>query len=302
MSTPQTPLGGTKATAEVITLADGTLARLVERDGGVGLEIGGTRQSHVGPAGAAPALASIRWMLAALGEGRGHCAHLGGGLLTLQRALAERNPTARQVVVELEPALAELARSRFGLPEGVTVEVGDARAWLEAGRVRDLDAVVVDVFAGGRVPPAFTSLECFTLARAVLADTGVLVLNSVAGPDLLFTRRELATLQVVFGHVAMIVQGSALKGLRFGNATLIASARPLDLDGIRAALVGDPSRGALVTDLDPIVDGAAPVHDADALWSPVPDLPDLGAALRLVDTMKEAVRGVLPPDRRPDGA
>lgn len=256
------------------------------RDDGHALEIDDIRQSHIGPAGKPPVLATARWMLAALGDGPTACAHIGGGLLTLPRAIADRKPGTRQVVIELEPALVELARSRFGLPDGVTIEVGDGRAWLEAGTVTALDAVVIDVFTGGRIPPAFTSRECFARARTALNDRGVLVLNSVTGPDLLFTRRELASLRAEFQHVAMIVQGSALHGLRFGNAVLIASAAPLDVRGIRARLAGDSSRGALVTDIEPIIDGADPVSDSDELWSPVPDLPTFDEALQLLDTVR----------------
>lgn len=297
MSTPANPAAEGAPRSEQITLADGTVAELVERADGWALRVDGVVSSHVGAAGVPPALASVRWMLAALGGGRRTCAHLGGSLMTLPRAIAERDPAAVQVVVELDPVLAQLARDRFGVPPGVTVEVGDARAWLEAPSMRGLDAVVIDVFAGGRIPPAFTSLECFTAARAVLADTGVLVVNSVAAPDLTFTRRELATMQAVFGHVAMVVQGSALGGLRFGNATLIGSAAPLDTAAVREALAGDPSKGALVTDLAPIVDGADPVSDADGLWSPEPQLPRYDGALRLLDAARAAVRSALPPDR-----
>lgn len=288
---------------DVITLADGTQAHLVERDGGWSLEIDNVRQSHVGQPGVPPALATVRWMQACLGSGRRACAHLGGGLLTLPRALAEADPGTRQVVVESEPALAEVARARFGLPPGVTLEVGDARTWLDASHPEPVwDAVVIDVFAGGRIPPAFTSRECFARAGAVLKEDGVLVLNSVAGPDLTFTRRQLATLRTVFAHVAMVVQGSALKGLRFGNAVLVGSHAPVDTTGIRAALAGDSSKGALVTDIDPIIDGALPVRDADEMWSPVPDLPDIGHALRALDGARatgEAVRAALRPDRPP---
>lgn len=285
---------------DVITLADGTPAQLVERDGGWSLEIDSVRQSHIGPSGVPPALATVRWMQACLGSGRRVSAHLGGGLLTLPRALAEADPGMRQVVVELEPALAEVVRTRFGLPPGVTLEVGDARAWLDAsGPDAVWDAVVIDVFSGGRIPPAFTSRECFARAGETLTEDGILVLNSVAGPDLTFTRRELATLRTVFDHVAMVVQGSALKGVRFGNAVLIGSHAPVDTEGIRAALAGDPSKGALVTDIDPIVDGAVPVEDLDELWSPTPNLPDLDSALRALDRMRatgEAVRAALRPD------
>lgn len=288
---------------DVITLADGTPAHLVERDGGWFLEIDNVRQSHVGPSGMPPALATVRWMQASVGSGRRACAHLGGGLLTLPRALAEADPGIRQVVVESEPTLAEVARTRFGLPPGVTLEVGDARAWLDTSAPGPAwDAVVIDVFAGGRIPPAFTSRECFDRAGAVLKQDGILVLNSVAGPDLTFTRRELATLRTVFAHVAMVVQGSALKGLRFGNAVLIGSHSRLDVEGIRATLDGDSSRGALVTDIGPIIDGAPPVRDADELWSPTPDLPDIDHALRALDRARatgEAVRAALRPDRPP---
>lgn len=288
---------------DIISLADGTPAHLVERDDGWFLEIDDVRQSHIGPSGAPPALATVRWMQACVGRDRGACAHLGGGLLTLPRALAEAEPGMRQLVVESEPALAEVARTRFGLPPGVTLEVGDARAWLDASRPGPVwDAVVIDVFAGGRVPPAFTSRECFERAGAALQEDGILVLNSVAGPDLTFTRRELATLRTVFAHVAMVVQGSALKGLRFGNAVLVGSHSRLDVAEIRAALDGDPSRGALVTDIEPIIDGAPPVHDVDELWSPMPDLPDIDHALRALDrvrTTSESVRAALRPDRPP---
>lgn len=297
MSMPANPAAEGAPRSEEITLADGTTAQLVEREDGWALKVDGVVNSHVGAPGATPVLASIRWMLAALGAGRHSYAHLGGALMTLPRVIAEREPNARQVVVELDPVLARLAEDRFGLPDGITVEVGDARGWLEAPTVTGLDAVVIDVFTGGRIPPAFTSRECFAAARAALADSGVLVVNSVAAPDLTFTRRELATLQTVFGHVAMIVQGSALGGLRFGNATLVGSAAPLAVDAVQAALAGDPSKGALVTDVAPIVDGAEPVRDADALWSPEPQLPRLDGALRLLDAVRASVRAVLPPDR-----
>lgn len=273
---------------ETLVLSDGTTAELIGRDGGWILQVDGIRQSHIVESGQPPALASARWLLAALGSDRSRLLHLGGGLMTLPRAVAATNPRARQVVVELDPVLAGLVQDRFGMPENVTLEVADARAWLDAGGSGEwagatLDAVVIDVFAGGRIPPAFTSRQCFAGARALLDPHGVLLVNSVAGGDLSFTRRQIATVRAEFEHVGLIVQGSSLQGLRFGNAILIGSAAPIDVVGIRAALAGDSSRGALVTDLDDLVGTAEIVVDADELWSPVPDLPDTGPALRLLD-------------------
>lgn len=285
---------------ERVELANGAIAELIARDGGWILQIDGIRQSHVVTAGEPLPLATTRWLLAALGEDRSSLVHLGGGLMTLPRAVAEGSPHARQVAVELDPALAALVRDRFPLPDGVVVDVADARAWVDGGG-RDewtrgaCDAVVIDVFAGGRIPSAFTSAECFASARVLLAPGGVLLVNSVAGGDLGFTRRELATLRAEFAHVAMIVQGSSLHGLRFGNAVLIASDEPVEEDRIRAALRGDASRGALVTDLDELVGDAEVVRDTDELWSPVPDLPDTGPALNLLaqtSSLGSALRGV----------
>jgi len=282
---------------EQITLLDGTVAELGQEKNGWSLQINGIRQSHIGPAGADPALAASRWMLAALGADLPQrCAVLGGGLLTLPRVIAARRPGAEQVVLELEPALVRLATDRFGLPEGVDLRLGNAREWLDdpdvTGPASDFDAIVIDIFTGGRIPPDFTCLECFTAAREKLGPAGRLVINSVAGPQLDFTRRELATMQAVFAHVAMIVQGSALKGLRFGNATLIGSQAPLDVEAIRANLAQDSSRGALVTDLAPLVGDAQPIREAEQVWSPEPDLPNFDAMLKALDEVKKMQRQV----------
>jgi hypothetical protein len=271
MSTPS----GTTGSRERIVFSDGSTADLVRKPDGWAIEIDGVAQSHLGDPTQPPKLASIRWMLAALGDQAPRTTALLGGAL-------------------LEPALVELARSRFPLPAGITLETADARSWLEAHPGSEHDAIVIDIFVGNRIPPAFTSLECMTAARSALREEGRLVLNSVAGPELLFTRRELATLRTVFEHVAMIVQGSALAGARFGNATLIASACPIDSEAIRSALAGDPSKGALVTDLDPIIDGALPISDADQIWSPEPNLPDASAALRLLEQTRQAVDALRP--------
>ncbi|UFU03360.1 fused MFS/spermidine synthase [Ruania suaedae] len=281
---------------EQVTFSDGTRADLANDGTGWSLRIDDVRQAHIGPDGEPPALASVRWMLAALGRALpARSAHLGGSLLTLPRAIAARRPGSEQVVVELEPALVDLVESRFPPPPGIQVILGDARAWLEAPTTGELDAVVLDIFAGNRIPPAFTSRECFTAIRRTLGPAGVLVINSVAGPQLEFTRRELATLRETFAHVAMIIQGSVLHGARFGNATLIASDAPLDAEGIRSQLAGDPSKGVLLTELDEIAGQAQPVTDADALWSPAPDLPRYDEALAMIEAVSTAVRAVKPP-------
>lgn len=257
-----------------VRLSSGLWASIVVLDDGWALEVDGFRQSHVGDDAEPSQHATVRWMLAALSgalDGAApRVAHLGGAAMSLPRQVARACPSASQTVVELEQAIVDLVVAHAPPPAGVSVVVGDARAWLEAAPAGALDAIAIDVYAGGRIPPAFTSLECAVAARTALAPTGLLVVNGVAGPDLDFTAAHLATLRSTFGHAALIVQGSVLAGARFGNAILVASAAPIDADPIRAALAGDPSRGALVTDVSRIVADAAPLRDADERWSPEP--------------------------------
>ncbi|WP_110589963.1 spermidine synthase [Microbacterium suaedae] len=283
---------------EALALSGEREAVLVRDDTGWRLEVDGVLQSHVAPAGEPARLASARWMIAAIGPGSPlRVAHLGGGLLTLPRLVADVRPGSAQLVLEIEPAYVALAGTRLPAPDGVEVREADARDWLDGADPAAWDAVTVDVFAGGRIPPRFTSIESVRAARRALADDGVLVINSTAGPELDFTRRQLAGLRTVFRHVALIVQGSSLGGLRFGNACMIASDAPLPADRIRSALRGDPSRGALVTDLDELVGDADPLSEREGLWSPTPALPDASGALEALEHMRRTLEGMLPPDR-----
>ncbi|WP_344345240.1 fused MFS/spermidine synthase [Agrococcus versicolor] len=256
-------------------LSSGQRATVVPLSDGWALEIDGFRQSHVGADAEPSPHATVRWMLAALAgplaaSDAPRMAHVGGAAMSLPRQVAHRRPDARQAVVELEQSIVDLVVAHAPPPAGIDVAVGEGRAWLEAAAPASLDAIVIDVYAGGRIPPAFTSLQCALAARAALADGGMLVVNGVAGPELDFTAAHLAALERAFGHAALVVQGSVLAGARFGNAVLVASARPIDAEPIRAALAGDASRGALVVDVSRIVADAEPLRDADERWSPEP--------------------------------
>ncbi|WP_404312003.1 fused MFS/spermidine synthase [Agrococcus terreus] len=259
-------------------LSDGLEATLEPDEHGLVLVIDGIAQSHLGPPGAPPRHASHRWMLAAAlaaVDGREVPAvlHLGGGALALPRAIADARPDARQRVVELEPALVELVAEAAPPPASVAVEVGDGRAALEAVR-EPLDVVAIDVFAAGRVPAPFTSVECFGAARRALAPGGTLVANSADGPPLAFLRSQLATLRAAFREVAIVTTGSTLAGARHSNVVLLASEAPLPLDAIRAQVRdGRPPAAALDWErLAPFVAETAPevVRDATAVGSPAP--------------------------------
>lgn len=261
------------------TLSNGREASFARDAEGWTLKVGGYSQSHVGDPSQPPKLTVMRWMLAAALAVLGHrddgtALHIGGGAVALPRLLQHAHPGMRQRVVELEPALVELVHELAPLPDGVELVVGDGRAALEeAGPPVSL--VVIDVFDGGRVPAAFTTLECFAAAKAALEPHGTLMINSVDGPPAHFVRAQLATLRAVFTHVAMITRGSTIAA-RKNNIVLLASDAPLPIESLDRHVLDGPPRAFVAAGrraLRFIADTAPdPVTDATATDYAEPEL------------------------------
>lgn len=201
--------------------------------------------------------------------------HLGGGGCTLPRYLAATRPGSRQLVVEADAPLAELVRRSFGTT-GFRLRVGDARSELPRLRQGESDLVVADVFQSALMPVHVTTLEWVQQVQRLLRPAGVYVVNVADGRPLAFARAQVATLLDAFPHVVLLADPSVLRGRRFANLVLAASASPLP----EASLVRTVSRAAgrarLVSgdDLRTFTGGAAPVTDATAQSAPRPP-PDL---------------------------
>lgn len=210
--------------------------------------------------------------------------HLGGGAFTLPRYVEATRPDSRQQVVELESRLVELVRKAAPLPKRASIRVrhGDARevlSRLPAGMLGAMDLVVVDVFAGSRTPAHVSSTEFYGLIGPLLAPDGLVVVNATDGAGLAFARGQAATLGSVFETVAAIGEPQTLKGRRFGNVVLIASAgAPAlhedrnPLDWLPRLLAGGPHPARMLAgrELSDWMGGAKPVSDADAAASPEP--------------------------------
>lgn len=167
--------------------------------------------------------------------------HLGGGACSLARSLAVSFPDARQVVVELDAALAGLVRDWFDLPRAplLRIRVGEAREVTESLSDRSRDLIIRDVFAGSRTPDPLTTLEFVLQARRVLDPAGVYVVNCGDSPDLQMARRETATISSAFTHTVVIADPAMLKGRRYGNVIIAASDAPLGEDpGLARELLG----------------------------------------------------------------
>jgi hypothetical protein len=200
-------------------------------------------------------------------------AHLGGGAWTLARYVAATRPGSPQTVVELDGALADLVRTRLPADDTLLdLRIGDARAMALDLAPGAVDLVVVDVFAGARIPAHLTSVEFATLVARALAPDGVLAVNLADGGPLDFARGQVATAAAVFGHRAVVAAADVWHGRRFGNLVLLASPAELPLADLARACAADPFPSAVRhgAELRRFARTAAVVTDRTATPSPVP--------------------------------
>jgi spermidine synthase len=101
---------------------------------------------------------------------------LGGG--TIPMFMRKHLPDADIDVVELDPAVVDLARSYFGFRDDrrLKAHVGDGRRWIETTPVR-YDLIVLDAFGANAAPYALTTREFLGSVHAALAPDGVVISN-----------------------------------------------------------------------------------------------------------------------------
>lgn len=203
--------------------------------------------------------------------------HLGGGAFTLPRYIEATRPGSRQQVIELESALVELVREAAPLPKEASIRVrhGDAREVL--GKLPDgmreaMDLVIVDIFAGSQTPAHVSSVEFYQHIVPLLKHDGLVVVNTTGGAAQSFPRSQAATLGAIFDTVVAIGEPQTLKGRRFGNVVLLATASAEDFDWLPRLLAGGPHPARMLAGAEfaEWLKGARPVTDAEAVPSPKP--------------------------------
>nr|WP_274638453.1 fused MFS/spermidine synthase [Microbacterium bovistercoris] len=204
--------------------------------------------------------------------------HLGAGALTIPRYIEHTRPGSRQQVIELEQALVDLVRAELPLPRAasIRIRISDARAGLArlpAALTGTVDLLVSDVYAGAQTPAHLTTVEFYTAASRLLAPDGVLLVNVADGAGLAFARRQVATVRAVLPHVIVLAEVQTLKGRRFGNLVVAASAAELPTRWLPRLMAAGPhpAKVAEGRELDEFVGSLAPVTDADAVPSPKPN-------------------------------
>ncbi|MCK2022556.1 fused MFS/spermidine synthase [Microbacterium sp. kSW2-24] len=204
--------------------------------------------------------------------------HLGAGALTVPRYIDATRPGSRQQVIEWEAPLAALVREHLPVPKGASIRlrIGDAREGVQklpAALTGACDLVVSDVYSGAQTPAHLTSVEFYREVSQLLSPGGVLLINVADGPGLAFARRQVATVAAVLPEVAVLADTQVLKGRRFGNLVVAASASPLPTEWLPRLLAAGPHPAKIAqgAEVKTFVQGAHIVTDADAVASPRPD-------------------------------
>ena len=96
--------------------------------------------------------------------------HLGGAGCSLARYVAATRPGSRQVVVDVDAAVLDLARRAFGVRSSprLRLRVDDARAALPTLPAHAWEVVVRDAFSGASVPAHLTTIEYLGEVRQAL--------------------------------------------------------------------------------------------------------------------------------------
>lgn len=201
--------------------------------------------------------------------------HVGGAGLTLPRYVAASRPRSAQVVLEPDTDLTERVRTELPLPprSGIKVRPVDGRRGVAELRDGHAEVVVLDAFAGGRVPGDLVTVRFFNDVARVLDAGGLFVLNLTDRAPFGWTRRVVAGLRTVFPELMLTAEPATLRARRLGNLVVVASRGPVPLAALqqRARTAAAPYRVLDARAVSDSFGGGTPFTEADAEPSPAPE-------------------------------
>ncbi|MCU1573021.1 MAG: hypothetical protein JWO93_1103 [Micrococcaceae bacterium] len=239
------PVGGSDGSGEIsrrflrATGQHATIAADPWTPGSFVLAIGGAEQSHVNLA--APQEIFYEYLrrighvvdLAAPTGQPIRALHLGAGALTLARYIQATRPGSEQHAVELERELLDFVLQHLPLPEGTILhtQIGDAREALDGLAAEPpFDVIILDIFSGPDAPAHIACREFYEEAAALLAPSGVLIINVGDEPGLTLVHSQTTALRSSLasrgGDVAAFAESGMFSGRYPGNIILVGTLFP----------------------------------------------------------------------------
>lgn len=135
---------------------------------------------------------------------------IGGAGYSFPKSYLATYPNASLDVVEIDPALTEIARRRFRLQDNDRLRIfhEDARVFLNRADTAAYDVVLMDAFGSlFSVPYQLTTVEAVRQIHRTLTYDGVVVFNlgsAIRGEASLFLQAEFATYKSVFRSVHLL--------------------------------------------------------------------------------------------------
>jgi spermidine synthase len=185
--------------------------------------------------------------------------NIGGGAFTLPRYFAATRSGSTNTVIEIDPAVVDIARSDFGLRSEprLRTEIGDARVLVTREPPRSYDVIVGDAFSGRSPPWHLTTKQFLAQLQMLLKPRGLYLMNLIDAGDR-FLRAEAATMRQVFPHVVLFEMPSEPH-----NHVLAGSTAPLDVRAIaaRSARLGSRAMPVTGAGLQRLIGHATPLDD-----------------------------------------
>jgi len=183
---------------------------------------------------------------------------IGGGTFTLDKTFHKNTQDTQLDIVEIDPALKELASSYFGFDDSNNTNIinADGRTFLNHNNTK-YDIVFVDAFSSRTSPFQLTTTQAINGIRHALDDNGIVVVNIISrnNKDANLLQAIAATYRQQFQHVeAYRIQDRPSDVLQ--NNILIASNTPISLSDNSMF----KNKIDINTDIKPLTDDFAPVE------------------------------------------
>lgn len=177
-----------------------------------------------------------------VGDGLRSTLLVGGGTFSYPRHQVAEYASSTSDVVEIDPALVDVARAHFALADDdrIAIYTEDARTFLNrasqpsgrAGESRrgSYDVVLIDAFkSANSIPYQLTTAETMRACLEVLDDDGFLVMNIIASPGgagSQFVSAEYATIASIFPQVNLYAVQDTGRSDVVQNISIVATKAP----------------------------------------------------------------------------